>query len=43
MAINKKLIHFRTKAAFTTELNARNIPDTSIVFIKDTKEIWTHG
>lgn len=43
MAINKKLIHFRTKAAFTTELNAGNIPDTSIVFIKDTKEIWTHG
>ena len=43
MAINKKLIHFRTKAAFTTELNAKNIPDTSIVFIKDTKEIWTHG
>ena len=43
MAINKKLIHFRTKAAFTTELNAENIPDTSIVFIKDTKEIWTHG
>ena len=43
MAINKKLIHFRTKAAFTTELKAGNIPDTSIVFIKDTKEIWTHG
>lgn len=43
MAINKKLIHFKTKAAFTTELNAGNIPDTSIVFIKDTKEIWTHG
>lgn len=43
MAINKKLIHFRTKAAFTTELDAGNIPDTSIVFIKDTKEIWTHG
>lgn len=43
MAINKKLIHFRTKAAFTTELNAGNILDTSIVFIKDTKEIWTHG
>lgn len=43
MAINKKLIHFRTKAVFTTELDAGNIPDTSIVFIKDTKEIWTHG
>lgn len=43
MAINKKLIHFKTKTAFTTELNAGNILDTSIVFIKDTKEIWTHG
>ena len=43
MAINKKLIHIKTKAAFTTELNAGNILDTSIVFIKDTKEIWTHG
>ena len=43
MAINKKLIHFRTKSAFTTELNAGNIPDTCIVFIKDTKEIWSHG
>lgn len=43
MAINKKLIHFQNKTAFTTELNAGNILDTSIVFIKDTKEIWTHG
>lgn len=43
MAINKKLIHFKTKTAFTTELNAGNILDTSIVFIKDTKEIWTHS
>lgn len=43
MAINKKLIHFQTKTAFTAELNAGNILDTSIVFIKDTKEIWTHG
>lgn len=43
MAINKKLIHFKTKTAFTTELDAGNILNTSIVFIKDTKEIWTHG
>lgn len=43
MTINKKLIHFKNKTAFTTELNAGNIPDTSIVFIKDTKEIWTHS
>ena len=39
--INKKLIHFATKANF----NARKaeIPDTSIAFIKDTQEIYTHG
>lgn len=43
MAINKKLIHFKKKTTFTTELNAGNILDNSIVFIKDTKEIWTHG
>ena len=41
MAINKKLIHFKTKAAFEAQLN--NILDTSIVFIKDAKLIWTHG
>lgn len=41
MAINKKLIHFKTKAAFEAQLN--NILDTSIVFIQDAKLIWTHG
>ena len=35
MAINKKLIHFKTKAAFETQLKGNNILDTSIVFIKD--------
>lgn len=43
MAINKKLIHFKNKATFDTELANGNILDTSIVFIKDTKEIYTHG
>lgn len=43
MAINKKLIHFQKKATFDTELAAGNILDTSIVFIKDAKLIWTHG
>lgn len=43
MAINKKLIHFENKANFETQLANNNILDTSIVFIKDTKEIWTHG
>lgn len=43
MAIKKKLIHFKTKANFLKEKEAGNILNTSIVFIKDTKEIWTHG
>lgn len=43
MAINKKLIHFKTREAFDNELEKGNILDTSIVFIKDTLDIWTHG
>ncbi len=62
MAINKKLIHFDSKAAFTSNANnaqgikttnlvttpdsngnVGNIPYRSIVFIKDSGEIWTHG
>lgn len=43
MAINKKLIHFGLKTNFEKELDAGNILDTSIVFIKDAKLIWTHG
>lgn len=43
MAITKKLVHFKTQANFDKELNAGNIADTSIVFIKNTQRIWTHG
>lgn len=43
MAINKKLIHFKTYAAYKKEADAGNIPDYSIVFIKDAKKIVTHG
>lgn len=43
MAINKKLVHFKTFAKFNEELSAGNILDTSICWIKDTKQIWTHG
>lgn len=43
MAINKKLIHFQKKENFENEVANGNILDNSIVFIKDTKEIWTHG
>lgn len=43
MAINKKLIHFKTKAVFDQKLANNELLDTSIVFIKDVKQIWTHG
>lgn len=43
MAINKKLIHFKNKQKFEEELANNNILNTSICFIQDTKEIWTHG
>lgn len=54
MAINKKLIHFKNYSDFigssgingtTMPTNGyyHNIPETSIVFIQDTKQIWTHG
>lgn len=43
MAINKKLIHFKTRAAFEAQLAESNILDTSIVFIQDANLIWTHG
>lgn len=43
MAINKKLIHFKTKQKFNEELANGNILETSIVFISDTQEIYTHG
>ena len=39
MAINKKLLHFATKANFSTQLANSNIDSRSIVFIKDTGEI----
>lgn len=42
MAINKKLIHFKKKEDFEKEVANENILDTSIVFIKDSKEIHTH-
>lgn len=43
MAINKKLIHFNKLADFESRLAANEILDTSIVFIKDAKKIYTHG
>lgn len=43
MAIQKKLLHFNDKSNFELQLERGNILDTSIVFIKNTKQIWTHG
>ena len=43
MAINKKLIHFKNKENFDSEVANGNILDSSIVFIQDSKEISTHG
>ena len=43
MAINKKLIHFKSKENFEREVANNNILDTSICFIQDSKEIYTHG
>lgn len=43
MAINKKLIHFEKKQTFNNELAKGNILGTSIVFIQDAQQIWTHG
>lgn len=42
MAINKKLIHFKNKENFDSEVANGNILDNSIVFIQDSKEISTH-
>lgn len=39
MAINKKLIRFKTLANFESNLEAGNILSTSIVFIQDAKKI----
>ena len=54
MEINKKLIHFKKYSDFvgnsgingvTSPINGyyHNIHESSIVFIQDTKQIWTHG
>lgn len=43
MAINKTFIHFNTKAEFESQLAKNNILDTSICFIKDTQEVYTHS
>ena len=43
MAINKKLIHFKSEEAFRRELDAGNILETSICWVPDAKFIYTRG
>lgn len=40
--INKKLITYASRTKFNTDKTAGLIPNTSVVFIQDTGEIWTH-
>lgn len=41
--ITNRFIHFKTKASFTSRLGAGDIQESSVVFIQDANEIWTHG
>ena len=41
--INKKLVFFENKKDFEERNLAGDILDTSIVFVKDSNEIYTHG
>ena len=36
-------LHYQTKAGFTVDKEAGKVSDSSISFIKDTKEVYTHG
>lgn len=39
---NNRLLHYKTKRQFNEDLSNDLIPDDSIVFIKETAEIYTH-
>lgn len=41
--ITNRFVHFKTKASFTSQLGAGDIQESSVVFIQDANEIWTHG
>ena len=41
--ITNRFVHFKTKASFTSRLGAGDIQESSVVFIQDANEIWTHG
>lgn len=38
-----RFVHFNTKSAFNTATLGTEYDNNSIVFIKDSQEIWTHG
>lgn len=39
--IENKFLHYETQAAFDADME--NIPETSIVFVKENRRIYTHG
>lgn len=41
--INNQFAFYKTKAAFNTQMSGDGFSDTTIIFIKDTQEIITHG
>ena len=41
--ISNTLVYFENKSTFEEELNSGEISTKSIVFIRETGEIWTHG
>lgn len=41
--IDKRFVHFKTRAAFNTALDANEILADSVVFIADEKLVYTHG
>lgn len=43
MIIDKKLVHFNQNEDFNERNNNGDILDSSIVFVKDTNRIYTHG
>jgi hypothetical protein len=43
MSINKKIIHFKHESDFKNKIDNNEIQDSSIVFIKDSNKIYTHG
>ena len=40
---NTRLYYFKTKAAFDAKVRSNSIPDSAIVFIEQTKQVYTHG